>query len=70
MHNPKGYIISNTTPHAIDSIKPWREIYELLDYEIKNSLADSENHLRDIAESELHKIAACPRLMAYNDIIN
>jgi hypothetical protein len=70
MRNPEGDIISDTTPHAIDSIKSWREIYELLDYEIKNSPADSENHLRNIAESELHKIAAHPRLMAYNDMIN
>jgi hypothetical protein len=49
MHNPEGDIISDTTPHAIDSIKSWREIYELLDYEIKNSPIDFENHLRDIA---------------------
>ena len=70
MRNPEGDIISDTMPHAIDSIKSWREIYELLDYEIKNSSIDSKNHLRDIAESELHKIAACPRLMAYNDMIN
>jgi hypothetical protein len=46
MRNPEGDIISDTTPHAIDSIKSWKEIYELLDYEIKNSPADSENHLR------------------------
>ena len=70
MSNPKGDIISDTTPHAIDSIKSWREIYELLDYEIKNSPVDFENHLWDIAESELHNITARPRLMAYNDMIN
>jgi hypothetical protein len=70
MHNPEGDTIFDTTPHAINSIKSWREIYELLDYEIKNSPSDSENHLRDIVESELHKITARPRLMAYNDMIN
>jgi len=41
-----------------------------LDYEIKNSLNDSKNHLQDIAESELHKIATCSWLMAYNDMIS
>jgi hypothetical protein len=32
---PEGDFISNTTPHAIDSIKSWRQIYENLDCEIK-----------------------------------
>jgi hypothetical protein len=68
--SPKGDVISDTTPHAIDSIKSWRQIYENLDYEIKNSPNDSKNHLRDIAESELHKIAARPQLMAYNNMIS
>jgi hypothetical protein len=68
--SPEGDVISDTTPHAIDSIKSWRQIYENLDCEIKNSPDDSENHLRDIAESELHKIATRPRLMAYNDMIS
>jgi hypothetical protein len=54
----EGDIISDTTPHAIDSIKSWTQISEFLEYEFKNSHTDSENHFRDIAESELHKIAA------------
>jgi hypothetical protein len=66
----EGDIISDTTPHAIDSIKSWTQIFEFLEYEIKNSPTDSENHFRDVAESELHKIAVCPQLMAYNDMIN
>jgi hypothetical protein len=35
---------------------------------MKNSPSDSKNHLRDIEESELHKIATCPWLMVYNDM--
>jgi hypothetical protein len=70
MCNPEGDIISDTMPHTIDSIKSWQKIYEFLDYKIKNSRVDSKNHFRDIAESELHKIAACPWLMEYNDMIN
>jgi hypothetical protein len=68
--SPEGDVISDTTPHAIDSIKSWRQIYENLDCEMKNSPSDSENHLRDIAESELHKIATRPRLMPYNDMVS
>jgi hypothetical protein len=70
MHNLEGDIISDTTPHAIDSIKSWREIYEILYYELKTSPTNYENHLRDIEESELHKIVARPRLLAYNDMIS
>jgi hypothetical protein len=58
--SPKGDVISDTTPHAIDSIKSWRQIFENLDYEIKNFPHDVDNKLRDIAESELHKIATRP----------
>jgi hypothetical protein len=68
--SPEGDVISDTTPHAIDSIKSWRQIFETLDYEIKNFPHDSDNKLRDIAESELHKVATCPRLMSYNDMIS
>jgi hypothetical protein len=70
MRNPGGDIISDTMLHAIDSIKSWTQISEFLDYEIKNSSTDSENHFRDIAKSELHKIAGRPQLMAYNDMVN
>jgi hypothetical protein len=55
--SPEGDVISDTTLHAIDSIKSWRQIFEPLDYEIKNFPDDSENKLQDIAASELHKVA-------------
>ena len=68
--NLEGDVVSDTTPHAIDSIKLWRQIFETLDYEIKNFPDDSENKLWDIEESELHKVATRPRLMTYNDMIS
>jgi hypothetical protein len=45
-----------------------------LDYEIRNCPDDfrnerTENKLRDITESELHKISTRPRLMPYNDMV-
>ena len=66
----KGDVISDTTPHAIDFIKSWRQIFETLDYEIKNFPDDCDNKLRDIAESELCKVAMRPRLMTDNDMIS
>jgi hypothetical protein len=60
--NPDGYVISDTTPHVVDLVKSWRQIFEILEYEVRNCLDDfrnekTENKLRDIAESELHKIS-------------
>jgi hypothetical protein len=69
-YTQEGDIISDTTPHAIESIKSWTQISEFLECELKNAHPDSENHYRDIAESELHKIIARPRLVAYNDMIS
>jgi hypothetical protein len=63
-------IISDTTPHAIDSIKSWTQIFELLEYELENAHPDSENHCRDIAELEIHKIVAFLRLVEYTDMIS
>jgi hypothetical protein len=56
----EGDIISDTTPHAIYSIKSWRQIFETLEYEIKNFPDDSENKQWDIEESKLHKVATRP----------
>jgi hypothetical protein len=72
---PDGGVISDTTPHVVDLVKSWRQIFEILDYEIRNGLDDfgtekTKNKLRDIAESKLHKIATQPRLMPYNDMIS
>ena len=73
--NPDGDVISDTTPHAMDSVKSWRQIFDTLDYEIRNCSDDfrnerTENKLRDIAEFEIHKIATRTRLMPYNDMIS
>jgi hypothetical protein len=41
----EGDIISDTTPHAIHSIKSWTGISKLLEDELKYADPDSENHL-------------------------
>jgi hypothetical protein len=40
--NLDGDVISDTTPHAVDSVKSWRQIFETLDYEIRNCPDDFE----------------------------
>jgi hypothetical protein len=72
--NLDGDVVSDTTPHVVDSIKSWRQIFESLDYEIRNCPDNfgnerTENKLRDIAEYELHKIATRLILMLYNDMV-
>jgi hypothetical protein len=72
--NLNGDVVSDTTPDVVDSIKSWRHIFESLDYEIRNCPDDfgnerTENKLRYIVESEVHKIATRMRLMPYNDMV-
>ena len=66
----EGDIISDTTASGVHSVKSWTGIFEKLEDELKYADSDSENHLRDIAESELHKVTACPRLVSYTDMIS
>jgi hypothetical protein len=66
---PEGDIISDTTASGVHSVKSWTGISEKLEDELKYAATDSENHLRDIAESELHKVVARPRLVSYTDMI-
>jgi hypothetical protein len=69
--NPDGYFVFDTTPHAVDSIKSRRQIFDILEYELRNCLdyfgnEKTGNKLRDIEKSELHKIFTQTRVMSYN----
>jgi hypothetical protein len=66
---PEGDIISDITASGVHSVKSWTGISEKLEDELKYADPDSENHLRDIAESELHKVVARPRLVTYTNMI-
>jgi hypothetical protein len=66
---PEGDIISDTTASGVHSVKSWTESPKKMEDELKYAATDSENHLRDIAESELHKVVARPRLVSYTDMI-
>jgi hypothetical protein len=68
--SPEGDVVSDTTSHAIDSIKSWRQMFDNLDYEIKNFSDDSKNKLWDIADSKLRKVATRPQLIKYTEMIS
>jgi hypothetical protein len=75
--NPNTDVLSNTSPRAIDTVKTWTHVSDILQHELINCPEDSSNEvtethemkLRNIAQSELHKIAAHSRLIPYNDMI-
>jgi hypothetical protein len=75
--NLNADVLSDTSLRAIDTVKSWTQVFDILDNELINCPKDSgdevrETHatkLRDIAQLELHKIVARSRLMLYNDMI-
>jgi hypothetical protein len=62
--NTNANVMSNTSPRAIDTVKTWTHVFDILEHEIINFLENfsdevRENHatkLRGITQSELHKI--------------
>jgi hypothetical protein len=62
--NPNADVLSDTTPRAIDSVKSWKHVFEILEHEVINCPEDFDDEvddthgakLRHIAQSELHKI--------------
>jgi hypothetical protein len=67
---PENDSISDTTAAGvIHNIKSWATIANKMEEELKYSDDDEENHLRDIAVTGLHKVAARPRLFSYTDMV-
>jgi hypothetical protein len=70
-------VLSDTSPRAIDTVKTWTQVFDILQYELINFPEESgyevtetqATKLKYIAQSELHKIATRSRLMPYNDMI-
>jgi hypothetical protein len=62
--NLNSDIMSDTTPHVVDSIKSWMQIFKILEHEVIDFPDDSRDEkndklrtkLRVISEFELHKI--------------
>jgi hypothetical protein len=66
----EGDIISDTTAvGVIHNVKSWTAIAEKMEDELSYSDNGGENHLRDIAETALHKVVARPRLISYTDMV-
>jgi hypothetical protein len=76
--NPNVNILSDTMPRATDTVKKWTQDFEILEREIIKFPEDFGDEvdesfttkLRHVAQSELHKIVARPRLMSYNNMIS
>jgi hypothetical protein len=67
---PEGDIISDTTATGvIHNVKSWAAIAEKMEDELSYSDNGGENHLRDIAETALHKVVARLRLVSYTDMV-
>jgi hypothetical protein len=62
--NPNANILSDTTPGAIDTVKSWTQVFEILEHEVINCPGDFYNEvddthgtkLRIISQSELQNI--------------
>jgi hypothetical protein len=67
--NPNADVLSDTSLRAIDTVKSWTQVFDILEHELINCPEDSDDEvnethatkLRDIAQSELHKIATRDR---------
>jgi len=76
--NTNPDVLSDTTPHVVDSVRSWMQIFEILEREAMNFPNDFEDEksdktrtkIRFIAKAELHKVVARLKLMPYNDMIN
>jgi hypothetical protein len=61
--NLNADVLSDTTPHAIDMVKSWTQVFEILEHELTKCPEDSGDEvngthatkLMDIAQSKIHK---------------
>jgi hypothetical protein len=64
--SPNTDVLSDTTPQILDTIKSWKQVYDILEHEVIECLDDSAGEddesfsakLRLVAQSEFHKIVA------------
>ena len=69
--------VSDTSPQSVDSIWTWSYISEVLQSDLVNCSDDSSDNEKDdlttkykiVVQTEMHKIAARPRLLPYYDMI-
>jgi uncharacterized protein YllA (UPF0747 family) len=64
--NPNTDVLSDTSPRAVDTVKTWTQVFDILQHELINFPEESgyevtetqATKLKYIAQSELHKIVA------------
>jgi hypothetical protein len=72
-----SYIISDTSPRSINTVKTWTYVSDILQSELINCLYDSNDNEKDnlsvkhkiITQSEMHKIESRSRLFPCYDMI-
>jgi hypothetical protein len=70
-------VVSDTSPRSINTVKTWTYISDIFQSESVNCSDDSSDNEKDdlatrykiVIQSEMHKIAARPRLLPYYDMI-
>jgi hypothetical protein len=70
-------IISDTSPRSINTVKTWTQVSNILQRMMINCSDDSSGNEKEdisikykfVTQSEIHKIAARPRLLPYCDMI-
>ena len=71
--NPNADILLDTTTRLIDATKACKQVYDILEHKLSNSLCLDDSAKEDddtfsskhrhVAKSELHKVVAQPKLM-------
>jgi hypothetical protein len=72
-----SYIIFDTSPRSINTVKTWTQVSNVFQREMINCSDDSNDNEKEdiytkykfVTQSEIHKIAARPRLLLYCDMI-
>jgi hypothetical protein len=75
--NPNKNVFLDSSLRTIDTAKTWMQVFDILQYKLINYPDDlgeevtktQATRYKNVAQSELHKIATQPRIMPYNDMI-
>jgi hypothetical protein len=55
--NPNADVLSDTTPRVVDSIKSWKQVFDILEHDIINYPDDSAKEEDDFFSSNLRLVA-------------
>jgi hypothetical protein len=55
--NPNAYVLSDTTPRVANTIKTWKQVFDLLEHEIINYLDESIEEDYEYFTSKIRHVA-------------